>query len=194
MTYKAVVVGASAGGMQALRDLLIKLPKNFAAPIMIVQHLSPESDGYMAKYLNEQSSMEVKEADDKEEILFGRVYIAPPNYHLLVEKDQTLSFTVGNKVNYARPSIDVLFETAADLYQETLIGIILTGANSDGSKGLKVIKDKGGITIVQDPDTALIDSMPKAAINATSVDYVLSVDQISDKLIELVGLKNETAV
>ncbi len=194
MNYKAVVIGASAGGMETLSSILTRLPSNFAVPILIVQHLSPESDGYMAKYLNEKSDIIVKEADDKEKIVPGTVYIAPPNYHLLIEKDETLSFTVENKVNYARPSIDVLFETAADLYQDTLIGIILTGANSDGSKGLKKIKEMGGLAIVQDPDTALVKSMPKAAIKETNVDYILSVDKITDKLIELVGLDNETRI
>ena len=194
MNYKAVVIGASAGGMETLSSILTRLPSNFAVPILIVQHLSPESDGYMAKYLNEKSDIIVKEADDKEKIVPGTVYIAPPNYHLLIEKDETLSFTVENKVNYARPSIDVLFETAADLYQDRLIGIILTGANSDGSKGLKKIKEMGGLAIVQDPDTALVKSMPKAAIKETNVDYILSVDKITDKLIELVGLDNETRI
>ena len=194
MNYKAVVISASAGGMETLSSILTRLPSNFAVPILIVQHLSPESDGYMAKYLNEKSDIIVKEADDKEKIVPGTVYIAPPNYHLLIEKDETLSFTVENKVNYARPSIDVLFETAADLYQDALIGIILTGANSDGSKGLKKIKEMGGLAIVQDPDTALVKSMPKAAIKETNVDYILSVDKITDKLIELVGLDNETRI
>ncbi len=194
MIYKAVVIGASAGGMETIGSILTKLPSNFAAPIVIVQHLSPESNGYMAKYLNQKCNIIVKEADDKENITPGTAYIAPSNYHLLVEKDGTLSFTVENKVNYARPSIDVLFETAADLYQDTLIGIILTGANSDGSKGLRRIKERGGLVIVQDPETALVQSMPKAAIKETTVDYILSVDKIIDKLIELVGLDNDTRV
>ena len=194
MNYKAIVIGASAGGMETIASILSQLPSNFPLPILIVQHLSPESGGYMAKYLHQKCKIIVKEADAKENIIAGRAYIAPPNYHLLVEKDGTLSFTVENKVNYARPSIDVLFETAADFYQDKLIGIILTGANSDGSKGLKRIKERGGLVIVQDPDTALVQSMPKAAIRETRVDYILSVEKIIDKLIELVGLENDTKV
>lgn len=194
MIYKAVVIGASAGGLETIGALLTKLPSNFAAPIIIVQHLSPDSDGYMARYLNSKCNIIVKEADDKELIVAGTAYIAPPNYHLLVEKDGTLSFTVENKVNYSRPSIDVLFETAADLYQDALIGIILTGANSDGSKGLKRIKESGGLVIVEDPETALVESMPNAAIKETNVDYILSVDKITEKLIEMVGLDNESRV
>ena len=190
MQYKAVVIGASAGGMETLGDILRGLPLGFAAPIIIVQHLSPYSDGYMARRFNETCSLSVKEADEKEKVVAGFVYIAPPNYHLLVELDGTLSFTVDQKVNYARPSIDVLFETAADTYGDKLIGVILTGANNDGSKGLSRVKERGGLVIVQDPDTALVNSMPKAAIEATRVDYILTVDKIIEKLIEVVGIEN----
>ena len=194
MDYKAVVIGTSAGGMEALSRILTKLPLNFAAPILIVQHLSPQSDGYMARRFNEICNVTVKEAHEKEMILPGTVYIAPANYHLLVENDETISLTVDEKVNYARPAVDVLFETASDTYQDGLIGIILTGANSDGSKGLKKIKERGGLAIVQDPHTAVASSMPKAAIKETSVDYVLVVDEIAKKLIELVGYEDETTV
>jgi two-component system chemotaxis response regulator CheB len=106
------------------------------------------------------------------------VYVAPANYHLLVEEDQTLSMTVGEKVNFARPSIDVLFETAADVFSAGLIGIILTGAGTDGSKGMKSIKESGGLTIVQDPGTAESDAMPKAAIAITVIDHILPLPEI----------------
>ena len=191
MKFKAVVIGASAGGFEAIRTILMGLNKGFNAPILIVQHLSSHSDNYMIKLLNEKCRINIKEADEKEKIISGNVYIAPPNYHLLVESDETLSLTVEPKVNYSRPSIDVLFDTAADVYGDSLIGIILTGANSDGSNGLKRIKELGGLTIVQDPKTAVSNSMPMASISTTKVDYILELREISTKLIELVGEKNE---
>ena len=191
MKYRAVVIGASAGGIEAVKNILIPLKESFAAAIIIVQHLSIYSDGYMPKYLDEVCQINVKEADDKEKILPGNVYIAPANYHMLVEKDETLSFTVEPKVNYSRPSIDVLFDSASEVYKNELIGIILTGANSDGSKGLKKIKELGGITMVQDPATAEADFMPKSSIKIAEIDYILSLDKISKKLIKLVGYINE---
>lgn len=191
MKYRAIVIGASAGGMDAIKSILMPLQEEFPASILIVQHLSPHSDGYMARHLNELCKINVKEADEKENILPGNVYIAPSNYHLLVEKDETLSLTVDPKVNYSRPSIDVLFESAAEVYENELIGIILTGGNGDGSKGLKRIKEFGGLAIVQDPRTAEADFMPKAAIKASEVDYTLSLNKISNKLIKLVGDTND---
>jgi len=191
MKYKAIVIGASAGGLNAIKTILTPLQAGFAAPILIVQHLSSHSDGYMARYLNEICKINVKEADEKEKILPGNVYIAPSNYHLLVEKDETITLTVDPKVNYSRPAIDVLFDSAAEVYRDELIGIILTGANSDGSEGLKKIKALGGLTIVQDPSTAEADFMPKAAIKSTEVDYILSLNKISDNLIKLVRDTNE---
>lgn len=191
MKYRAIVIGASAGGMDAIKSILMPLQEGFSASILIVQHLSPHSDGYMAKHLNELCKINVKEADEKEKILPGNAYIAPANYHLLIEKDETLSLTVDPKVNYSRPSIDILFESAAEVYENELIGIILTGGNGDGSKGLKMIKEFGGLTIVQDPSTAEADFMPRAAMKASEVDYILSLNKISNKLIKLVGDTND---
>ena len=191
MKFKAIVLGASAGGLQAISTILMELEEGFNVPILIVQHLSPHSDNYMVTHLNHLCRLNVKEAEEKEKILPGNVYIAPPNYHMLVEEDETLSLTVEAKENYSRPSIDVLFDTAADVYRDGLIGVILTGANSDGSKGLKRIKELGGITIVQDPETAETNSMPRAAIAITKVDYILELSAISAKLLELVGGENK---
>ncbi len=185
MKYKAIVIGSSAGGLTALRTLLTMLDKEFKIPIIIVQHTSPSSDNYITTYLNDQCELEVKEADEKETIKNGYVYFAPPNFHLLVEENLTLSLSIDERVNYARPSVDVLFDTAADTYREKLIGIVLTGANNDGSKGLNKIKEYGGLTIVQDPKTAEVDSMPLAAIKATKVDHILSLRKIGELLISL---------
>jgi len=176
--YKAVVIGTSAGGLKALKRILPRLSSNYPLPLLIVQHISPLSDNYMSQMLNDASKITVKEADEKEKILPSIAYIAPPDYHMLVENDKTISLSVEEKVNYSRPSIDVLFETAADAFGDKLIGIILTGANPDGAKGLKKIKDAGGMTIVQSPDDAESKTMPEAAINITKPDYIFSIDEI----------------
>lgn len=191
MKYEAVVIGASAGGMEALKKLLTVLPKSLAAPIVIVQHLSPHSDNYLTRRLDELCKIHVKEADEKEKIIAGTAYIAPPNYHLLIEQDKTLSLSADVKVNFSRPSIDVLFDSAAEVFRKGLIGIILTGANNDGSKGLKTIRNFGGLAIVQEPESAEVKAMPRAAIEAAGADFILTIDQISNKLIELIGDKYE---
>ena len=189
MNYEAIVIGASAGGMEALKKLLTVLPKGFRAPIVIVQHLSPHSDNYLTRRLDELCKIHVKEADEKEKIKAGTAYIAPPNYHLLIENDKTLSLSADSKVNFSRPSIDILFDSAAEVFRKGLIGIILTGANNDGSKGLKTIRNFGGLAIVQDPESAETNTMPKAAIEVAGADFILTIDQISNKLIELTGDK-----
>ncbi len=175
---KAVVVGASAGGLYALKRLLPALPATFPCPVLVVQHMSPHSDNYMTRMLNDLSLLTIKEADEKEAIISGTVYIAPPDYHLLVESDYSLSLSVEEKVNYSRPSIDVLFETAADVYGPHLMGIVLTGASIDGANGLLAVKKKGGFTIVQHPDDAESPAMPKAAIEMAKPHKILTLDEI----------------
>lgn len=177
--YEAVAIGTSAGGMKALQSLFNQINKNCSLAFIVVQHVSPGSDDYYTQYLNKKSNLTIKQADEKEIIRKGHVYVAPPDYHLLVEEDKTLSLTIDNKINYSRPSIDLMFETAAFAYDSSLIGIVLTGANKDGSQGLKRIKKAGGMTIVQDPKTAEIPMMPQAALNAVEVDYILSIDEIA---------------
>ena len=182
MNYKAVAIGSSAGGLNALKKLLPALPANFAAALFIVQHISASSDNYMAKFLNRMSKIRVKEADEKEKIIPGTAYIAPPNYHLLIEEDYTLSLSVEEKVNYSRPSIDVTFETAAYAYGKELMGIVLTGANSDGAKGLLTIKKQGGYTVAQKPSDAESSIMPLAAIKLVRPHQVLTLEEIIKKL------------
>ncbi len=171
-------MGVSAGGMEALGAIFPDLSADFPLPVIVVQHQHPTSDDFLVHYLNERCSLKVKQAEEKESILPGVIYIAPPDYHLMVEEDRTFSLSVDEPVNYARPSIDVLFETAADVYGARLAGLILTGASSDGSLGLKRIKESGGLTMVQDPETAEVDFMPRAAVGATEVDYVLTLKEI----------------
>ncbi len=185
MDYETIVMGASAGGMNALQKILKCLNKNFPKPIIIVQHLHPQGDDFMARHLNTICSLHVKESENRETIKPGTVYLAPPNYHLLVEKDKTFSFSTDERVNYCRPSIDVLFESAADLYGSKLIGIILTGANNDGASGMKIIRKNGGLTIVQDPSTAEVEIMPESAMQITTVDYILPLEEIGPFLVNI---------
>jgi len=189
MKYKAIVIGVSFGGLNILKTLLPALPADFCLPIIIVQHVGAHSENYWIDLLNGMCKLTVKEADEKEIITKGNVYIAPANYHLLVEKDHTLSLSTEQKVNFARPSIDVLFESAAEAYKDNLIGIILTGSNNDGANGLKKVKEGGGLTIVQDPHTAQSPYMPASAIAALSPDYILSIEKMINLLI---GLNNST--
>jgi len=169
----AVVIGVSSGGLQALETLLGRLPGDFPLPLLIVQHLAPESDDGLASLLDERCALRVKEAEDGECLCPGTAYLAPPNYHLLVEKPRILSLSVDSPVSYARPSVDVLFESAADAFGAQLIGVVLTGANSDGSWGLRRIKERGGLAVVQDPKDAEAPQMPLSALAATSVDHVV---------------------
>lgn len=174
--YQAVVIGVSTGGVQALKKLLRPLPADFPLPIMIVQHIGPDAGSGLARLLDECCALRVKEADEQDAILPGTVYLAPPNYHLLVERDGCLALSADPHVSFARPSVDVLFESAAAVFGPRLIGIVLTGANSDGSRGLRSIKQHGGLAIVQDPADAEARQMPQAALAAASVDHVVALD------------------
>ena len=183
--YKAVVIGVSAGGLQALKILIPALPMAFALPVIIVQHTGEHSGSFMVDYLNQISAVNVKEAEDKEEIQGHHVYIAPAGYHLLIDHTKTFSLSVDERVNYCRPSVDVLFESASDVFKDTLIGIVLTGGNKDGAHGLKTIKKRGGRAIVQNPATAESDSMPKLALEMTPDAEIVNLEQIATYLVQL---------
>ena len=183
MYYEAIVIGTSSGGINALKFLFSALPIDFSIPIIIVQHISPRSDNQWIKLLNINSKLYLKEADEKEKIEHGKVYIAPPNYHLMIERNKTFSLTIDERVNYSRPSIDVLFESAAEAYKNKLIGVILTGSNNDGTNGIKRIQECGGLIIAQDPETAESSYMPASAIAAMKPDYILSLEDIINLLI-----------
>jgi two-component system chemotaxis response regulator CheB len=180
-----VAIGVSAGGMKALATLLAHLPKDYSVPIIIVQHLLEGSESFLVEYLNDMVPIHIQEAIDKEPLRPGCVFLAPPGYHLLVEDGCSLSLSMDPKVNYSRPSIDVLFDSAAFVFQEKCLGIILTGANQDGSAGLRTIKANGGMTIVQCPETAEYPAMPLAAIQHVAVDHIMSLDEIGEFLITL---------
>ena len=180
-----VVIGVSAGGFDALSILVTQLPAGYSIPIAIVQHRIPHSDGYLSQHLNLNATIKVKDVVDKEPICPGIVYIAPPDYHLLVERGASFSLSRDDKVNYSRPSIDVLFESAADVYREACLGIILTGKNNDGAGGLKRVVAAGGVAIVQDPKSAQASEMPIAAIKSTPMASVLALSEIADYLVTL---------
>lgn len=183
--YEAVVIGASAGGMKALKTVLSGLPAYFPLPVAIVQHMASTPDSYMVEYLGNHCALAVKEADDKEELKAGTVYLAASDYHLQVEPDKTLSLSVDPPVNFSCPSIDVLFDSAARCFGNKLIGIVLTGASADGAAGLKKIRVAGGLTIVQDPASAESPFMPQSAIAAATPHHVVALEEIPSLLISV---------
>ncbi len=184
--FQALVVGASAGGIYALSTVFSSFPQDFPLPVLVVQHMHPHLKSQLAHILQKKTALKTQEAEEKESIKSGIIYIAPPNYHLLVELDRSLSLSTDGRVNYARPAVNVLFESAADAYQDRLIGLILTGANNDGATGLRRIKQAGGYTIVQEPHTAESSSMPEAACAATEVDIILPLEEIGLHILQLV--------
>lgn len=186
--YKAVVIGGSAGGVEALNVILSALANDFALPVLTVQHLHASDDGSLARHVAGATRLPVIEPCDKAPIECGRVYTAPANYHMLVEREGTISLSVDERVNWSRPSIDVLFESAAHTWGESLIAIILSGANADGAKGIRVVKEAGGLTIAQDPADAKTPVMPQAAIDTKAVDEVMTAEKIGRLLAEI-GLR-----
>ncbi len=185
MGYGLVVIGASWGGLSALERVLGGLPDDFPVPVAVTQHRAPAgaSDG-LAALLERHSRLPVVDVDDKQPIEPGRVYLAPPDYHLLVESDG-FALSVDDAVLFSRPSIDVMFESAADVYRSRLVAVVLTGANEDGSQGLAAVKRLGGYTIVQNPVEAERPEMPRAAMRAAPPDRVLSLAAIPGALVDL---------
>lgn len=184
-SYAAVVIGVSSGGFYALETILPLLPEEYGLAVIVVQYRARDSGEFMPRYLNGLCLLPVLEAGDKMAIQPGLIYIAPPDYHLRVELDKSLSLSIGPRVNWSRPSVDVLFETAAEAYRATLVGVVLTGANYDGSLGMAMIKGLGGLTVIQDPRTAEMPQMPQGAIDAVGGDLVLSLSEIGEFLATL---------
>ncbi len=189
-SYEAVVIGVSAGGLQALETILPLLPANYALSVLIVQHRWKESSGFLYNYFDDLCALKVLEAEEKRVVAAGNIYFAPPGYHLQLEMDKSMSLSVDPPVNYSRPSVDVLFETAAEAYGDKLVGVILTGANTDGTRGLARIQELGGTTIIQDPASSEAVQMPEAAIAAIGGDYILPLDEIG-KLLATFNGKSE---
>lgn len=182
---ETVVIGASAGAVQALLAILPALPASFTAPVLVVVHVPPDRDNALVPLLQAKCRLTVKEAEDKEPIAPGVIYFAPSDYHLLVEADRTLALSNEEPVNYSRPSIDVLFETAADAYRKNLVGVILTGANHDGAAGLRAVIEAGGVAIIQSPAEAYATPMPDAALQASPTALIMNLDAIASYLSSL---------
>jgi two-component system, chemotaxis family, protein-glutamate methylesterase/glutaminase len=185
VNHKAVVVGASAGGLSALVNIFEGLPVNYVLPVIVVQHRAKDQRDLLEDVLQSKCRIKIKQADEKEKIEPGIIYIAPPDYHLLVERDYTFSLSSDEPVNFSRPSIDVTFESAANVYKTGLTGLILTGANKDGTAGIAAIRQMGGITIVQDPREAHYSFMPASAIATQLVNHIMPLAQIQDYLLKL---------
>jgi two-component system, chemotaxis family, protein-glutamate methylesterase/glutaminase len=190
--YAIVVVGASWGGLSALTTLVSGLPADFALPIAVVQHRSKDAESLLGVLLQDHTSLPVHEADDKEPICGGHIYLAPADYHLLVDGAH-FSLTTDPPVRYSRPSIDVTFVSAADSCGARTVGVVLTGANEDGAQGLKRIVDHGGYGVVQTPETAEIATMPRAALKAVPQATVLTMAEIAGHLATLPGASRSTA-
>jgi two-component system chemotaxis response regulator CheB len=182
--FEIVVVGTSTGGLKALQTLLGSLSSVFPLPIVVVQHRGRDSNGELCEFLARNASLPVSEPDDKEEILPGHVYLAPRDYHLLIE-NRSFALSIDCPVGFARPAIDVLFESAAQEFRERTIGVILTGANRDGARGLAAIKSRGGFTLVEDPESAASREMPDAAIALMKPNLVLPLNEIAHQLFKL---------
>ncbi|HEV7797348.1 MAG TPA: chemotaxis protein CheB [Pyrinomonadaceae bacterium] len=184
MAFEIIVVGTSTGGLKALQILLSGLPAEFPLPIVIVQHRGTGSENGLCEFLSKSSNAAVSEPEDKEPLRPGHTYLAPRDYHLLIE-NRSFALSTDSAVRFARPSIDVLFESVADQYRQGAIGVILTGANRDGARGLAAIKSYGGMTVVEDPSSAACREMPDAALAQTNADWVLTLPDIAPRLQQL---------
>ena len=184
MSREIIVVGTSWGGLSALHQLIAGLPRDFAIPVVAVQHRHRQSGQMLTSLLQDRTSLGVCEVEDKAPIRAGNVYIAPPDYHLLIDRG-FFSLSTDEPVHYSRPSIDVTFFSAADTYGDRSVGVVLTGANADGSRGLKRIADRGGLAFVQSPATAESPTMPSAAIRAVPSARVLTIQEIAAALAAL---------
>lgn len=182
---RIVFIGASSGGIEAMQRLLMALEPDFDLPIVVVQHLPADANFDPALVFRSRSHAVVSEATEKEPIEKGHIYFAPPGYHLLIEKDHHFALSQDNPVLHARPSIDVLFESAAVAYGQGACGVLLTGSNADGAAGLKAMKDEGAIVFVQSPDEAESPTMPRSGIAATTPDFVGGLDEIASQLSRL---------
>jgi len=179
---EAIVIGASAGGVEALGLILPSLPAKFRPSLLIVLHLPRERPSLLVEIYEKRCALPIREADDKEPIEPGTVYFAPPDYHMLVERNRQIALSTDEPVHFSRPSVDVLFESAADVYGSRLLGVILTGANEDGAAGLHAIHRAGGVTVVQQSDSAKVPLMVVSALQRNPADFVLSLPEIATLL------------
>ena len=182
---KIIIIGGSAGSLLALMQILPELPVIYSFAIVIVLHRKSTDEETLEQLIKLKSNIAVKTVEDKVPLLPGFIYVAPSNYHLLFEKNSMLSLDTSEKINYSRPSIDVSFESAAEIYKDQLIGILLSGSNTDGTKGLQAIQNYGGIIVIQDPLSAEMPFMPSNAIQNTTPDFVLDVAEITQFILSI---------
>ncbi len=182
---KLIIIGGSSGGIEAVLLILEKLRSTFSIPIILVLHRSQAIDNNLTELFAYKTNLTVKEADEKDELLEGHLYIAPPNYHLLIEADSSLSLDVSEKILFSRPSIDVSFESAARAYGPNLTAVLLSGANTDGSKGLQKVKLLSGNILIQNPEEATVNYMPLKAIELTQTTNIFTCAEIAEKLNEI---------
>jgi two-component system, chemotaxis family, protein-glutamate methylesterase/glutaminase len=192
MPCSIVAIGTSWGGLAALTLLLGALPADFSVPIVVVQHRGKDSEKLLGRLLQDASDLKVCEVEDKDALCPGTVHLAPPDYHVLVESGY-FSLTIDAPVRFSRPSIDVTFMSAADTYRNDVIGVVLTGANEDGSRGLAHIVKRGGVGLIQDPKTAEVPVMPNAAIKAVPTAEVVPLDKLAPRLMKLIEEQRRTA-
>nr|MDT0251013.1 chemotaxis protein CheB [Endozoicomonas sp.] len=176
--YQAVVLGTSAGGINALAFLFSQLGEDFSLPVLVTKHIGLNDDRGMLRVLSRQSTLPVKVAKDKHRIQPGTIYLAPAGYHMLVEENDTVSLNLEAPIAHSRPSIDVLFQSAASVYGPSLVAVILTGANRDGADGIRTVKAFGGTTIAQCPRSAEMGVMPKASLDTGCIDYLMTLEEI----------------
>jgi len=181
---EAIVIGGSAGALDALSIVLPALPAGFAIPIAIVVHLPANRPSLLAEVLGSRCALRVREVEDKEPVAAATVYVAPPDYHLLIERQRTFALSIDAPIHYSRPAIDVLFESAAAVYRERLLAVLLAGANEDGARGVHRVKAMGGTVVVQEPRSTHAREMPSAALRSASVDRVLTPTGIAEFLVE----------
>lgn len=180
-----VVIGASSGGLETLIEFLQALPGQYMVPTVVVLHQRANRESGIPEMLSKYTHLKVIEPEDKQKIETGCMYIAPPNYHLLIDADHSIALSLDAPLNYSRPSIDMAFISASEVYEQGLVGCVFTGANSDGADGAVAIKANGGAVLVQDPTEASVDTMPLSAIRAAQVDAVMSVRDIAGRLAEM---------
>ncbi|UOE42021.1 chemotaxis protein CheB [Chryseobacterium suipulveris] len=182
---EALIIGGSAGSLDVLLKTLPKLHSVLSFPIILVLHRKPGQDSLLTELLKSRTKLQVKEAEEKEKILPSTIYIAPPNYHLLIEKDRTFSLDASEKVNFSRPAIDVTLENAADVYGENLVALLLSGSNTDGTVGLKTVKEHGGTILVQHPESATSPFMPENAARNSEPDAILQIEEMPNYINQL---------
>ncbi len=185
--YRALIVGGSAGSLEVILSLVEKFPVDAGMVYMIVLHRKNDAESVLSQLLATRTTMPVREAEDKDDIMPNMVYVAPPDYHLLLEDEQTFALDSSEKIHYSRPSIDVSFDSAAEIFGPSLIGILLSGANADGAAGLLKIFNAGGYSIVQDPKTADVDYMPRQAIELCKEHELVDGDMIAERVVQLIS-------